>query len=128
MLLLAFFCIFSIVICACDMFRLQCTVNFCLISNKYKNQQWTNMTVPQKQEFDLKEVNVCKKDYYFSKLGIYTLNIHHSKRDLDYIIPKGIDLTLLPNPKYIFSKGSNKFNKITTVISKFLSEIHCSLC
>jgi hypothetical protein len=60
-----FFSIFSSVLCACDMFRLQCTVNFCLISNKYKNQQRTNMTVPQKQEFDLKEVNVSQKDYYF---------------------------------------------------------------
>jgi hypothetical protein len=28
------------------------------------------------------------KFFHFSQFGIYILKIHHSKRDLDYIIPK----------------------------------------
>ncbi len=43
-----------------------------------------------------------KKDFYFSHLEMYILNIQHSERDLDYMIPKGISQTLLPNPKYKF--------------------------
>ncbi len=31
------------------------TVNLCLVTNKYKNPSWTNITVPQKYVFDFKE-------------------------------------------------------------------------
>ena len=32
-----------------------CTVNLCLVTIKYKNPSWTNITVPQKYVFDFKE-------------------------------------------------------------------------
>ncbi len=31
------------------------TVNLCLVTIKYKNPSWTNITVPQKNVFDFKE-------------------------------------------------------------------------
>ncbi len=41
----------------------------------------------------------------------YILKIHHSKQDLDYMIPKGICQISLPNPNYMyFGKGNDKFN------------------
>jgi hypothetical protein len=35
---------------------------------------------------------------------MFILNFHHSKRDLDYMIPKGISQTSLQNFKYTFWK------------------------
>jgi hypothetical protein len=35
--------------------QVRCTVNLCLVTIKYKNPSWTNITVPQKYVFDFKE-------------------------------------------------------------------------
>jgi hypothetical protein len=41
-----------------------------------------------------------KKDFIFHVGNIYILKIHHSERDLDYMIPKGIRQTPIPISKY----------------------------
>ncbi len=41
--------------CPIPHFDSLCTVNLCLVTIKYKNPSWTNITVPQKNVFDFKE-------------------------------------------------------------------------
>jgi hypothetical protein len=48
------------------------------------------------------KVSILKKVFNFLRLLIYIQKILPSKRDLDYMIPKGITKTPLPNTKYIF--------------------------
>jgi hypothetical protein len=82
----------------------------------------------------LKGVNVPQKILTFA------LKSHLSNLDLDYMIRKEISQTSIPNTKYIFRKGNNKFKGLSfsvnletwiscpTEIALIFFEICCSLC
>ncbi len=70
-----------------------------LVVNKKKES--TYISVPWKQDIIFKK-QIFPKKLLVSQLGICNLKIHHSEWDLDYVMPKEISKTSLPNPKYIF--------------------------
>jgi hypothetical protein len=67
-----------------------------------------------------KGLSGSKKMFYFSQLGIYILKIHHSKKDLDYMILKGIGQTSIPNSKYMYNLYIFIVEKVITNLGDYL--------